>query len=201
VSRWLAVLAAGLILTACGTTGGASAPPSTTAGSSTSTSTTSTSAVGSPPPTEEPPTLSLTAAGLGPVRIGMTLEDVQATGFAGRFEPGCEVESPPPLTAPLSEVEGTVDVAGGTVRSITVRQTDGVTTSPGSVAPGDPVDAAVSAWEAAGLAVTVDEEQADTYGVWFVQVRDGDEPAFEATADPARRTLLAISVPEVVLCE
>jgi len=197
VGRRLALLAASLVLGACGTTGSSSTPSSssTTIGPSTTTS----------PDVSTPPTdgsaLRLTADGIGPLRIGMTLEEAQATGLVGSFEPGCEVESPPPMTAQLSEVEGTVDVADGKVRSITVRRANEVATDPGLVEPGDPVDEAVTAWEAAGLDVTVDKDQADTYGVWFVQVRDGPEPAFEATADPTRDTLDTISVPEVVLCE
>ena len=191
------MLAAGLVLGACGTTGSSSAPSSST---TTIGSGTTTSADVSTPPTDGP-ALRLTAEGIGPLRIGMTLEEAQATGFVGSFEPGCEVESPPPMTAQLREMDGTVDVAGGKVRSITVRQANEVATDPGLVEPGDPVDQAVAAWEAAGLDVAVDKDQEDTYGVWFVQVRNGSEPAFEATANPALETLDTISVPEVVLCE
>ncbi len=197
MGRRLALLAASLVLGACGTTGSSSAPSSssTTIGSSTTTS-----ADVSTPPTDGS-ALRLTADGIGPLRIGMTLEEAEATGLVGSFEPGCEVESPPPMSAPLRQVEGTVDVADGKVRSITVRQSNEVATDPGLVEPGDPVDEAVTAWEAAGLAVTVDKDQEDIYGVWFVQVRNGSDPAFEATANPALGTLDAISVPEVVLCE
>jgi hypothetical protein len=92
-------------------------------------------------------------------------------------------------------------VAGGKVRTITVSETNGVATSPGVVEPGDPVDAAVTAWRTAGLDVTVDKSGTETFGVWFVQVRNGTEPAFEATATPALETLETISVPEIVLCE
>jgi hypothetical protein len=196
VGRRLALLAASLVLGACGTTGSSSTPSSsTTIGPSTTTSPDV-----STPPTDGP-ALRLTADGIGPLRIGMTLEEAEATGLVGSFEPGCEVESPPPMSAPLRQVEGTVDAADGRVRSITVRRSNEVATDPGLVEPGDPVDEAVTAWEAAGLAVTVDKDQEDIYGVWFVQVRNGSDPAFEATANPALGTLDAISVPEVVLCE
>ena len=133
----------------------------------------------------------------------MTLEEAQATGFVGSFEPGCEVESPPPTDGASSarwRARWTwPEARSGRSRSV---EANGVATDPGLVEPGDPVDQAVAAWEDGrprGRPWT--RSRADTYGVWFVQVRNGSEPAFEATANPALETLDTISVPEMVLCE
>jgi hypothetical protein len=130
----------------------------------------------------------------------MSVDDARATGLIGTFEPGCEVVSPRPQVAPLEPVQGSVEVNGGSVTSITVSGGD-VETAPGGVAPGDPLDGAVAAWEAAGLEVSVDESTEEMFGVWFVDVLDDGERAFGASADPADGSVGPITIPELVACE
>ena len=199
---WLIAVTCGLALASCGTTGGSS--DSTTTSSTTSTGSTtsnpSTTSTTSSTSSSEPAALTLTPQGLGPLQLGMSLEDAQATGLVGTFEPGCEIVSPRPQVAPLQPVQGSVEVNGGSVTSITVSGGD-VVTAPGGVAPGDPLAEAVAAWEAAGLEVSVDESTEEMFGVWFVDVLDDGELAFGSSADPADETVGPITVPELIACE
>jgi hypothetical protein len=77
----------------------------------------------------------------------------------------------------------------------------GAVTAPGGVAPGDRLDAATDAWEAAGLDVTVDRGAEDVFGIWIVEVRADGTTVFGTTVDPASTLLGPISVPEVFACE
>jgi hypothetical protein len=188
-----------VVLSACGTTGAGDPTTTTTTSSTTTASSTSTSTTTSTA-TTEPTSLALTPQGLGPLQLGMTVEDATATGLVGEFVEGCEIASPRPLNAPLLELQGSVEANDGVLTSVTVRGT-GAATEPGGVEPGDPLDEATGAWQAAGLVVAVDQSTEEVFGVWFVEVRNGGAPAFGSTVDPATAELGPITAPALVVCE
>ena len=146
------------------------------------------------------PALALAATGLGPISIGMSTADVEATGLVRDFESTCEIVTndleAADLRAPLA---GRVFAQAGAVAWISVRE--GAVIEPGGGRPEATVDDFVASFPEP-FDVVVDTSVEEMFGSWFVRVTDGDgNERFGATVDVDTERIHDIWTPGVLVCD
>jgi hypothetical protein len=187
------VVAAGL--TACG---GGDSTTTTTTTTSTSVAATSTTAA-TTSSTSGSAALELATTGLGPLHLGATVAEANATGLIGSTNPGCELGGPGVLSAPLTGVvHGTVTFANGSLTAIVVA--GGANTTEG-IHVGSTLDELHAAYPAPTFAVTEDSSTVDTFGIINVTVMKGGNPAFGMTVDPSSHMVQDLWIPAVQFCD
>jgi hypothetical protein len=204
-----ALLAAGLVVGACGgddksasttssTTTSTSTPTSTSTSTSTSTTTTSTTV----PTTTSAPVASpavLTESGIGALKLGMTLAAAKATKMIGATKPGCELGGPGELVAPLvGPARGSVFFTDQKLSGISI--TSGAKT-PAGIGPGSTLAAIQAVYNRNDYRTSVDESGRETFGFDFVSVEHNGSAVYGGDLDPKTKRIATLWMPSVRTCE
>jgi len=180
-------------LTACG--GGDSTTTTTTTTSSATTSTTAAST----PTTSASAALELAITGLGPLHLGATVAEANATGLIGSTNPGCQLAGPGVLGAQLvGTVHGSVTFTNGSLTAIVVAS--GANTTEG-IHVGSTLAELHAAYPSPTFAVNEDSSTVGTFGIINVTVTKGGNPAFGMTVDPSAHLVQNLWVPATQFCD
>jgi hypothetical protein len=189
--RWFLLLLVVPLLAACDDDSGPDTASSTSVAvaSSTSRPSSSTTAVGPPVATER---------GIGPLLLGMTLDDAEDTGAMGPTRPGCELAGPGELAADLTGgIKGLVYFDEEVLTGLVVYE--GARTAAG-IGPGSTLDQIRQAF-ASGHRVEVDESTVETFGVAIVSVFRGETQVFAFDVDPETDKARSLGIPSMRFCE
>jgi hypothetical protein len=139
----------------------------------------------------------ITAAGVGPVKLGATAKALQAKGLIGKLTTGCELAGPGTRAASVKSFKGTVGFTMTKTRRVNVI----AVTGPGPRARGVEVGDTVSAIRKAYKTVKVDTSLEDTFQGDFVRVpkKAGGPIGFFVSSKTGR--IETIGVPNVPVCE
>jgi hypothetical protein len=139
----------------------------------------------------------ITAAGVGPVKLGATATSLQAKGLIGKLTPGCELAGPGTRAAHVKAFNGTVGFTMSKVRKVNVIAVNG----PGPQARGVEVGDTVSDIRKAYKSVKVDRSLEDTFQGDFVRVpkKAGGPIGFFVNLKTGK--IETIGVPHVPVCE
>lgn len=186
------LVAAGL--TACG--GGDSTTTTTTS----TTGATTTSTTGATTTTTSASTaLELAITGLGPLHLGATIAEANASGLIGSTSPGCELAGPGVLSAQLvGTVHGSVTFTNGSLTAIVVAS--GANTTEG-IHVGSTLTELHAAYPAPTFAVAEDSGTIGTFGIINVTITKSGNPAFGMTADPSSHLVKDLWVPAAQFCD
>lgn len=170
------------------------ATSTTVAPASTTTSTAPPSSTTAAPAAER----KLSPSGLGPLTLGMTLDQAKSGGLVTNVRPGCEVAGPGQMTADIpgvSQAYATFD--DGKLTNISVRQGE---TAEG-LRTGATLDQAKQTYSGNGFTVTVDETPVEVFDFISVSVKRNGAEAYEFAADPKTRAIEDMAVPNLLICD
>jgi hypothetical protein len=145
----------------------------------------------------------LTATGVGPLKLGMSRSAAVKTGWLSNRGTGCTLGSKPyPITYALkgskapSGLRGSVEFVGGKLNVMSF--TKGVRTTTG-VAIGSSTASMVSKSKAAGFKATLDPSE--TFGGTFVRVTKGGDDVLTGFAEGKGGRIGTLGIPSIPTCD
>ena len=140
---------------------------------------------------------SITAAGVGAVKLGRTYAALRAAGRLGKIGPGCELGGPRTRSAPLrAPLTGSVDLTLGSPRRVAA-----VTVTVGATARGVGIGATSAAIRQAFPRARFDHRGDATFGLTFVRVPKGGGGRLEFGVDTKTKRVTVIGVPQIPVCD
>lgn len=143
--------------------------------------------------------LQLDPGGLGPLRLGMTVDQAAATGMVGPLEPGCDLGGPGELRGELGwPLAGMVRFFDGVIFEIGLDE--GASTVDG-VRPGMSIDEVETQAGASGFTSEIDTSFDEVFGIWLGTLTDAHGSTYAFVVDPGSGSVSSIHVPSVGFCE
>jgi hypothetical protein len=139
----------------------------------------------------------ITAAGVGPVKLGATAKSLRAKGLIGKLTTGCELAGPGTRAAAVKAFDGTVGFTMTKTRRVNVIAVNG----PGPQARGVEVGDTLADVKKAYKRVTVDKTLEDTFQGDFVKVARKAGGPLQFFVSVKTGKIETIGVPSIPICE
>jgi hypothetical protein len=139
----------------------------------------------------------ITAAGVGPVKLGMTYAQLRAHGLVGTIGPGCELAGPQARAARLrAPLRGSVDFTQTAPRKVA---TIGITG--GARARGVGIGATAAKIRRAYPKVVADHSTDATFAITLYKVPKSGGGRLQFGVDTTTKKVTIIAVPAIAFCE
>jgi hypothetical protein len=140
---------------------------------------------------------SITAQGVGPIKLGARYTDLLQKGLIEKMGPGCEVAGPNTRSARLRPpLKGSVDLTLSEPRRVST-----ITIYRGATARGVGVGATSQAIKAAFPAAKFDRSGEETFGVTFVEAPRGKGGPIAFAVSTKTKHVEQIAVPNISVCD
>ncbi len=185
------LIVCGAVATGCSDASEPAAPQSATSARS--------ATAPAPATTAAPPAraATITASGVGGVRLGMTYRTLRAAGLLGRVRPGCELAGPDTRSASLrAPLRGSVEL---TLRS--PRKVATILVTAGATARDVGIGARMAAITAAFPRAKADHSTDDVFEITVVSVPAAGGGRLEFAVSTTTRRVTLIAIPAIAFCE